>query len=298
MDDMLVAILRSGTPLVYVTLAAAIAQRSGVWHLGLEGLMIASAFAATLGTIATGSIWLGLLVAIATSLAGSTLLWWVIERLRADPIIAGLGLSGLGLGGSSLALQAIYGSEATLASPVGLPRLGEGFGAFGVLSVAVAALPLVIAALFVLQRRTRFGLGLQACGEHPFAARSVGYSPSRMRLAALLIGGVLAAVAGTELALGSLNVFAVGMSAGRGFMGFAAAIFGAAHPLGAAAAAFFFSFVEALGIRAQLILGDWVPGDLLLIVPYAVTVVGIWLSGWLRGGARASLQGSSELKES
>ena len=298
MDDMLVAILRSGTPLVYVTLAAAIAQRSGVWHLGLEGLMIASACAATLGTIATGSIWLGLLVAIATSLAGSTLLWWVIERLRADPIIAGLGLSGLGLGGSSLALQAIYGSEAPLASPVGLPRLGEGFGAFGVLSVAVAALPLVIAALFVLQRRTRFGLGLQACGEHPFAARSVGYSPSRMRLAALLIGGVLAAVAGTELALGSLNVFAVGMSAGRGFMGFAAAIFGAAHPLGAAAAAFFFSFVEALGIRAQLILGDWVPGDLLLIVPYAVTVVGIWLSGWLRGGARASLQGSSELKES
>ena len=297
MDELLAAILRSGTPLVYVTLAAAIAQRAGVWHLGLEGLMIAAACASVIGTVETGSVALGVLMALAVCLAGSVLLWVVVEKLKADAIIAGLGLSGLGMGGSSLALQAIYGSEATITAPVGLPRLGEGWGAFGVLSVAVVALPAVVAFLFVLQRRTRFGLGLQACGEHPFAARSVGYSTGRMRLVALLIGGVLAAVAGAELALGSLNVFAVGMTAGRGFMGFAAAIFGAAHPIGATAAALFFSVVEALGIRAQLVLGERVPGDLLLVVPYAVTVIGIWASGWLRGGFRASLRESSELKD-
>ena len=117
-----------------------------------------------------------------------------------------------------------------------------------------------------------------------------------MRLQALVICGVLCALAGAELATGTLQLFAQGMTAGRGFMGFAAVIFGAAHPIWSALAATFFSVVAALGIRAQLLFGDSVPHDLLQALPYIATIFGVWLSGKLRGGAKATFQ-SAELRD-
>src|SRR5690606_21489726 len=153
--------------------------------LGLEGLMIIGACAAVLGTVQTDSLAVGIGIGIVLCVLASALLWFVIEKLRANPIIAGLGLTGLGLGGTDLAVQAIYGSQASVNAPYGLPRLGPEFGAFGVLSVLVVLMPFVVFGVWVLVRRTRWGLQLTACGEHPFAARSVGVNPSRMRLYAL-----------------------------------------------------------------------------------------------------------------
>lgn len=300
MDEFIIATLRYGTPLVYVTLAGVLAQRTGIWHLGLEGLMIIGACASVLGFVKSGSLLFGLGLAVVLCVLASVLLWFVIEKLRANPIIAGLGLTGLGLGGTDLAVQAIYGSQASVNAPSGLPRLGEIFGPaigpFGVLSVLVLLMPFVVFALWVLLRRSRLGLQLSASGEHPFAARSVGINPARMRLLALSLGGVLCALGGAELALGSLQIFAYGMTAGRGFMAFSAVIFGAAHPIGATAAAFFFAIVGAMGIRAQLLFGDKVPHDLLLALPYLATILGVWISGRLRGGARAAT-GFGELKD-
>lgn len=292
MNDFIVATLRYGTPIVYVTLAGVLASRAGIWHLGLEGLMIIGACAAVLGLVQVGSLSVGIGLAIVFCVLFSVLLWFVIEKLRANPIIAGLGLTGLGLGGTDLAVQSIYGTQAAVNAPYGLPRLGQMFGTwlgpYGVLSILVLLMPFVVFGCWVLLRRTRFGLQLAATGEHPFAARSVGVSPSRMRLIALSLGGVLCALGGAELALGSLQIFAYGMTAGRGFMAFSAVIFGAAHPIGATAAAFFFSIVGAIGIRAQILFGDQIPHDLLLALPYIATVIGVWISGRLRGGAKAA----------
>jgi simple sugar transport system permease protein len=292
MNDFIVATLRYGTPIVYVTLAGVLASRAGIWHLGLEGLMIIGACAAVLGLVQVGSLGVGIGFAIFFCVLFSVLLWFVIEKLRANPIIAGLGLTGLGLGGTDLAVQSIYGTQAAVNAPYGLPRLGQIFGTwlgpYSVLSILVLLMPFVVFGCWVLLRRTRFGLQLAASGEHPFAARSVGVSPSRMRLIALSLGGVLCALGGAELALGSLQIFAYGMTAGRGFMAFSAVIFGAAHPLGATAAAFFFSIVGAIGIRAQILFGDQIPHDLLLALPYIATVIGVWISGRLRGGAKAA----------
>ncbi len=296
MEDFLIAILRSGTPLIYVTLAGVIAQRTGIWHLGLEGLMIVGACATILGIVLTQSIWLALLSAIIVCVIGSILFWFVVEKLKANQIIAGLGLTGLGLGGTALAVQSIFGTQAAISAPFGLPRIGVAFGAFGSLSILVLLMPFVAFAMWVTLRRTRFGLRLAAAGEHPFAARSVGVNPAIMRLVALMIGGVLCALAGAELAAGSLQIFAQNMTAGRGFMGFAAVIFGAGHPIGTSLAAAFFAIVGALGIRAQLTFGNRVPHDLLLALPYIATVVGVWLSTQLRGGTKAA-SGFSELRD-
>lgn len=288
MEDLIVAFLRSATPIVYVTLAGVIAQRAGVWNLGLEGLMIVGACATIVTIKLTGSLGLALLVAVLLCGLLSVLLWFAVEILKANQIIAGLGITGLGLGGTALALTAIFGSEAAVTAPFGLPRLGSEFGAFGNLSVLVAIMPFVVLGTWLILCRTRFGLRLSACGEHPFAARAVGVSPTSMRLVALVLGAPFCALAGAELAAGSLQMFSVNMTAGRGFMGFAAVIFGAGHPIGATLAAFFFAFAGAMGIRAQLLYGDRVPSSLLLSLPYIATVVGLWFSSRFRGQGSSS----------
>lgn len=288
MNDIIIAILRSGTPLIYVTMAGVIAQRAGVWHLGLEGVMIIGACATIVGIVLTESFVQAIAIAIIFCVAASVVLWFVIEKLGANPIIAGLGLTGLGLGGTALAVQSIFGTQAALSAPFGVPRLGPAFGDYGVLSIFVLLMPLAVLAMWILLRRTRFGLQLSAAGEHPFAARSVGVSPSSMRLIALAIGGVFCAIGGAELAAGSLQIFSQNMTTGRGFMAFAAVIFGGSHPFGAALAALFFAVVGALGIRAQLMFGDDVPHDLLQALPYLATVFGVWFSSRLRGGAKAT----------
>lgn len=294
--EFMVAILRSGTPLIYVTMAGVVAQRAGVWHLGLEGVMIVGACATILGIVFTGSFLTAIVIAFALCVAASVLLWFVIEKLGANPIIAGLGLTGLGIGGTALAVQALFGSLAAVAAPFGVPRTGGAFGPYGTLSVFVLAMPGVVFGMWVLLRRTRFGLRLAAAGEHPLAARSVGASPARMRLVALALGGLFCAVGGAELAAGGLHIFAQNMTAGRGFMSFAAVIFGAAHPVGAAFAALFFSLVGVAGIRLQLLFGASVPHDVLLSLPYLATILGVWISGRMRGGTRAATE-ASELRD-
>ncbi len=131
MEDFVIAILRSGTPLIYVTLAGVIAQRTGIWHLGLEGLMIVGACATIVGIVFTQSIWSALLIAISVYVVGSILFWFVVEKLKANQIIAGLGLTGLGLGGTALAVQSIFGAQAGVSAPFGQPRIGPAFGAHG-----------------------------------------------------------------------------------------------------------------------------------------------------------------------
>ena len=288
MYEMIIAILRSGTPLIYVTMAGVLAQRTGIWNLGLEGLMIIGACATVLGIAITGSFLQGFLLAIGLCVAASVLLWFVIERLKANQIIAGLGLTGLGLGGTAFAVEAYKGSQVAVTVSFGAPKAGPAFGAFGVLSVFVFLMPVVVFGLWVLLRCTRFGLRLAACGEHPFAARSVGADHSRMRLVALAAGGVLCAAGGAELATGRLQISAQNMTAGRGFMAFAAVIFGAGHPVWCTFAALFFAIAGVLGIRAQLTFGDNIPHGLLQTLPYLATILGVWISGKLRGGAKAA----------
>ncbi len=295
MEDLIIAFLRSGTPIVYIAIAGVIAQRAGIWNLGLEGLMIVGACATIVTIRLTGSVSLALLVAVALCALLSLLLWFVVEILKANQIIAGLGITGLGLGGTSLALTAIFGSEAAVFAPHGLPRLGPAFGVFGSLSILVLAMPFLVFGIWLVLCRSRFGLRLSAAGEHPFAARAIGVSPTRMRFWALLLGAPFCALAGAELAAGSLQLFSVNMTAGRGFMGFAAVIFGAGHPIGATLAAFFFAFVGALGIRAQLLYGDLFPSSLLLSLPYVATVIGLWISARIKGPSAAT---NSELGRS
>jgi ABC-type uncharacterized transport system permease subunit len=129
------------------------------------------------------------------------------------------------------------------------------------------------------------------------AARSAGVSVSRMRLVSVLSTGVLCALGGTELALGALNTFQENMTNGRGFLGFAAVLFGAGAPISTALAAVFFGLASAIGIQVQLLQLSFPPVEFVLMAPYVLTIIAVWVSGLrTRRGLDVSLA-FGELKE-
>jgi ABC-type uncharacterized transport system permease subunit len=293
--------LRVGSPLVYVALGGMVAYRAGVFHLGLEGLMLTGAFSAVAVADWTENVWLALGAAVLVDLALSFVFWLVIGPFRANVIIAGLGLTSLAVGGTSYALVTIFDSRGQVRSPVGFPQPVHGADGWlqsvSELSVLVWVMPIVVVFMWMLTRRTRFGLRVTAAGEFPFAARSAGADVPQLRLVALLIAGALCAVGGADLALGSLQGFSENMTQGRGFLAFAAVLFGAGQPIGTALAAMFFGLAEALGIRAQLLGVSVPPVEFVLMVPFIVTIVAVWLSG-LRNRQRLDVDaGFGELRE-
>lgn len=287
MMDFVASVLIASTPLIYAALAGVLAARVGIWHLGLGGIMSMGGFLAVLAL----SDERGLGPAFGFAVVGSVLLalvmWLAIVKLRANAILVGIGINMLGLGGTILLTVAFKGAEGSILVGEGLPT-PVGSGALSRMSILVWAMPVIVIAVWVLLCRSRFGLRLTATGDDPFAARSVGVNPARMKLIALALGGVLCALAGMELALGSLSQFTPGMEAGRGLIAFAAVVLGASHPIGAALAALVFGVVDYFGIWAQLNLDLPVPDAVLLMLPYLATIVIITVTTSTRGGLSTS----------
>jgi ABC-type uncharacterized transport system permease subunit len=302
--QLLATTLRASCPLILAALGATFASRAGVFHLGLDGLMLFGAFGSIAGTRWTHNAWLGVLVGIAASVVASVVFWAVIVLLKADPVIAGLGMSTLGLGATSFALQAIFKSRGAIYVDEGLwrPISGRPTGAWSMisdLSVLVWATPMLICLTWVVLRRTLFGVRVSTVGEYPFAARSAGISPEGVRLKALMITGVFCGLAGAELSLGSLRSFTENLTQGRGFISFTAVIFGSASPVGVAAAGLFFGLADAIGIQSQLAAnGLPLPRELILAIPYLLTIGAVWYSSVRRRQRGGSGNGFGELRDS
>ena len=235
-------------------------------------------------------------------MALSAVYWWVIGPLGANVIIAGLGLTSIGLGGTAFALGAIFDRRGSMFTDVVLPRpvsgITEGPGVIvSEHSILVWATPLIVLAAWVVLRRSRFGLRLAAAGEYPFAARTAGVNPSMMRLQALLIAGALCALGGAELSVGALHNFTENMTNGRGFIAFVAVIFGAWHPVGAAFAGLFFGFADAIGIQSQINITERVPREFVLMIPFVLTIFAVWLGGLWRRRSLEAEAGYAELRE-
>jgi simple sugar transport system permease protein len=140
---------------------------------------------------------------------------------------------------------------------------------------------ILVAVTHVLLYRTPLGLAIRAVGEAPAAARTAGRSPTLIRAFTVIYSGVLCGIAGAHLALGYASEFTVGMTAGRGFTGFSAAIFGQLQPWYTLAASLVFGLAEALGLRIQL--SDvGLPTNVVQMVPYVLAIVAISLACALR----------------
>ncbi len=302
--QLLASTLRASCPLILAAIGATYAFRAGVFHLGLDGLMLFGAFGSIAATTWTHSAWVGVAAGVATSVLASVLFWLVIVVLRADPVISGLGLSTLGLGATSFALQAIFHSRGAIYVDQGLwrPVSGHPNGPLSIvsdLSILVWVTPFIVAASWLILRRTLFGIRVATVGSFPFAARSIGLSTGVVKLKALLMTGVLCGLAGAELSLGSLRSFTENLTQGRGFISFTAVAFGAGAPLASAVAALFFGLADAIGIQTQLAAnGLPVPRELVLAIPYVLTVLAVWYSSRRRKRLGLSGTSSGELRDS
>ena len=281
--------LQLATPIALGALCGVMNERSGIVNIGIEGMMLTSAFVGFMAAMVvheampgteptalfgfTPAIVIGILAAIGAGMLVSTLHAWLCISVRADQIISGtvINITALGLTGYLNRLIQPSGSAGTLdpfrppAELIELPVVGWLFRMFlGVGPITMSVIVLVIV-MQILLFRSRWGLRTRAVGEHPRAADTVGIDVIRLRYRNVILGGIFAGLAGAWLTLEFNQSFQNGMSANRGFIALAAVIFGRWTPIGAFGGALLFMFSEALGIAIR---SNPPPGDL-----------GVFLSG-------------------
>jgi len=270
--------LRLATPLILAAMGGILSERSGVVNIALEGMMLAGAFFGMLGSYWTGNPWIGVTLAMAAGGLLGLIHAALTQRTKLNHIVSGVALNILPLGLTTYLLRRIF-MHAGGSPPVnGLPNWGLGLGpVLGNQNPLFYAAVLIVIGLGLMLFRTPIGLRLRAAGENPEAARSAGIRVGVVRYLAVTASGVLGGLAGAYLSLGQLNMFAEGMSGGRGFIALAAVIFGKWNPYGAAGAALFFGFFDALQMRlqGQAIAGITIPSEFMLMLPYALTIIAL-----------------------
>jgi ABC-type uncharacterized transport system permease subunit len=276
--------IRQATPLILAALGGLLSERVGVVNIGLEGKILMGAFAAALGALLTGSLWVGLACAVLVGLALALLHAVATQEWRTDHIVSGVAINLLALGLSTYLFRQLIvpreeAGESSVVPTFGAVSLGglENLPLLkdqSWLTLFALGLPFV---LLMLLTRTRWGLRVYAVGNDLQKARMMGVPVKRMRYLGVLLSGALAGLAGAFLVLAATGQFRENMSAGRGFIALAALIFGRWHPLGAAGAALGFGFFEALQMRlqGQPVFGVQLPTDLLLMLPYLLTVIAL-----------------------
>jgi ABC-type uncharacterized transport system permease subunit len=287
------ATARGAAPLVLAALGGLFAERSGVVDIGLEGKMLAAAFAAAATAAVTGSAWAGLGAGIAASTLLALVHGVACVSYHGNQVVSGMALnitvSGLTVvlgyawfqeGGQTplLGAGARFGpielpGAARLADVPGLGLLySEVVSGHNVLVyLAAAAVPAVAWLVY----RTRFGLRLRAVGESPGAVDTAGISVAATRYRALLMTGLLCGLAGAYLSIAHHASFIRDMSAGKGYLALAALIFGHWRPLPTLGACLLFAFADAVQVRLQgtpLPLVGVVPVQLIQAIPYVLTV--------------------------
>ncbi len=268
--DTLVGTLGIATPLLFATLGGVVSERSGVINLGLESYLLAGAFGAAAGTLAAGSllvgVGVGLLAAGAVALAHGIL----ATRTRADHVVTGVALNLLVDAATIAALVSLYGTKGS--SPLFSDGLVEALGASKVLGLSpltwlsLVAIPLVVVAL----ARTKAGLRLRAVGENPRCAESLGVSAARVRLLSVVTAGLITGLGGVFLAF-DVGSFSKHMAGGRGYLALACVVIGKWRPRWAAAAAIGFAFLKALANQLQT--AARIPDEIPRMLPYVITLV-------------------------
>ena len=270
---------RLATPLIYASIGEVFTERSGVLNIGLEGIMLMGAFAGFTGTFYTGSLMIGLLVALASGLLSGLLFAIFTVTIKANQIVVGAALNLIGLGLTGFLYRALFAGKSQgieafppLEIPIlsDIPVVGEILFRHNIL--VYGTIVLVLVASFVLYR-TAFGLSTRSVGEHPRAADTVGINVTRMRYVGVLIGTTLTALGGAYLTMAHTNQFVEGLTTGRGFIALAVVVFGRWSPKGAFWASLLFGFFFALQLRLQAMSDLAIPYQFLQALPYVMTLL-------------------------
>ena len=264
------------TPILLASVGEIIAERSGVVNIGIEGILLASAFVATLTTIILGDPIAGYAAGALTGFIAGFIHGLLSVYLRADQIIAGLAFNLVAYGLTVMGLVSLWGHHG--ASPRAEASIGE-LGVLGYYVNPISLLSIIIAVIaWYIVYRTRTGLALRACGEDPRAAQAMGVNVYTYRVLATSIGGLLAGLGGAFLALEIVGQFTRGISAGRGFIALANVAFSGWNPLLAIPGAYLFGFLEAFSIYLQQEARGY--EYLVRTIPYLGTIAVVTVFAW------------------
>ena len=272
------------TPLLYASLGSCFSEVSGVVNIGIEGMMTAGAFTGTVVAYFTGNPWIGFLCGgLAGALFGA-LHALATVKLGADQTIAGTAINMLGPGIVIMIARVLFNSTDTipLTPSQKIPKLFTGvfdttttFGRFmdNVFAnyASIYIVFILTAVVWFVFYKTRFGLRLRACGEHPKACETLGINVIGMRFTCVTISGFLAGLGGACVTMAISTQFRPISIVGQGFIAIAAVIFGKFRPHGAMLGCILFGFCS--GLKVVLGGSGGVDMQLLSMIPYVVTVI-------------------------
>ncbi|TMD58486.1 MAG: ABC transporter permease [Chloroflexi bacterium] len=299
LPDLLPIILGLATPLALGALCGVINERAGVVNIGIEGIMLWSAFNGYLAgfalhdTIGAGpSLALGIATAVLTGAVLGLLHAWLTVTVRADQIIAGtmMNIAAFGITGylnrliitpSGRGGAGVLGVLHLPPEVIGLPAVGPIIRMFFEQGPIAMSVVFFVIAIQLLLFRSRWGLRTRAVGEHPKAADTLGIDVFKQRYLNVVLGCAFAGLAGAYLTLESTGSFQNGMTGGRGFIALAAMIFGRWTPVGAFLGALMFGTATALGVVVNIRVPEGDLGQILKSIPtfwyaalpYLVTIV-------------------------
>jgi ABC-type uncharacterized transport system permease subunit len=270
--------LQLSVPIILGALCGTIAERGGIILLGVEGIMLIGAFAGAAGSYAAGSAMAGVLLSV---VLGGMIGWFYALfclKWKAQQSVVGVGINLFASGITAVMLKAIWQTEGMSESVPSISNLTipglSGIPVIGALfkdqSPYLYAMFLIVAAVWIVFYKTKFGLRYRAIGDQPYAVQTAGVQVNRYRYIAMIAAGSIAGLAGSYLSISQNNLFVADMTAGRGFMGLAANIFGGWQPLGSMGAGMIFAVAQA----ARFYLTDAsVPSQFVQMLPYGVTLL-------------------------
>ncbi len=278
------AAIRIASPLIFATLGELICERAGVLNLGIEGIMVAGAFAGWMAVYSGLGLWPGVAVAFVVGMG-----FGLIHSILTVPF--GLSQHVVGLGVTLLATSSTYYAYRLALPEVTSPPKIEAFQPFEI--PILSDIPLIGPALFaqtpltylafamvlivaLILYRTPLGLAVRAAGESPQAVAAQGLSVTAIRMGAVMVGSGLMAIGGAFLTMSAFNSFFFEMVSGRGWICIALVVFGAWKPGKALLGAILFAAFDALQIRMQQTpLGAGIPYQIFLMMPYFLSILAL-----------------------
>ena len=280
------SVIRISTPLILAAMAASVGRQANVQTVAYEGMMLFAAFAGTMGTYYTSSIWGGVVIGVLTSVVVALLYGFFNIYLDTDDTLLGLAINSLANYGTIFLLYLLTGRKSdsstvpslkfpTIEIPFleDIPVIGTIFNNQSL--VTYIAIISVFVTHFILYK-TRLGLRIRSVGRNPDAAISLGINVNKTKMISLVISGVLAGFAGEFMSMAYIAFFTKNMVTGRGFIGIAASNLGLGRPFQSLLYALMFAVAQGVSMQLQFLQLDYQFAEML---PYIVTIIGLCITG-------------------
>lgn len=278
---MLTSSLVRATPIALAALCGVISERAAVVNIGIEGIMLISAQASVVSATLSGSMALGLFVGVFVGALVAAFHAVLSIRFKVDQIVSGVAINIFATGATSFISSKYLQHQGELLNNSGtfpiiqIPLLSK-IPILGPIlfenNLVVYLMLLIVIVMHIVLYYTPWGLRTRAVGEHPKAADTLGINVFFVRYVNVIIGGMIAGLGGVYFTLGSVGRFDEVMTAGKGFIGLAAMIFGNWNPIGAFTSSLIFGFADSLQVKMQ-ILSVPIPSSILAMAPYIVTMI-------------------------